>query len=118
MGVATIATDSEGVREIITDHRTGLLVPPRSAEAIAGAVVELYRDPALRHAFASRGVAYARTAYDNDAQYRKFEKALRGAMRRRIEDGRWKIEDGRWTVMIAPWSSIFHSSRSRSRGFD
>lgn len=64
LGVPVVATDVGGVRDLLTHMQTGLLVGPRSPEAIADAVVSLLRDPALRarlteaareHAYSSFG---------------------------------------------------------------
>jgi len=44
-GRAVITTDHSGCRDAIEDGVTGLLVPVRSAEAIANAVLELLDDP-------------------------------------------------------------------------
>ena len=43
-----IAVDGPGLREVVTDGETGFLVPPRDAEALAGALQRLAEDGALR----------------------------------------------------------------------
>lgn len=45
---AVVATRVGGLPDVIDDGRTGILVPPRDAQAIASAVVSLLRDPARR----------------------------------------------------------------------
>ncbi len=47
-GVATVATDVGGVREIIDDGQTGFIVPPRSPELMASRICRLQDDDALR----------------------------------------------------------------------
>lgn len=47
-GKAVIASDLAGVREIIEDGRTGLLVPPHDADALCAAIERLTRDLRLR----------------------------------------------------------------------
>jgi glycosyltransferase involved in cell wall biosynthesis len=47
-GRATVSTDVGGVREAVGD--SGLVVPPREPEAMAGAALELLRDPRRRAA--------------------------------------------------------------------
>lgn len=47
---AVIASDAGGVREIVTDGRTGLLVPPGDAAALATAIGRLRDEPGLRDA--------------------------------------------------------------------
>jgi glycosyltransferase EpsD len=47
-GLPVIATDNRGHRELIRPEETGLLVPPTDACAMAGAILRLLGDPALR----------------------------------------------------------------------
>jgi glycosyltransferase involved in cell wall biosynthesis len=47
-GLACIATDAGGPRDIVSAGRTGLLVPPRDADALADAIERLWRDDDLR----------------------------------------------------------------------
>jgi phosphatidylinositol alpha-mannosyltransferase len=58
-GVAVVATDIPGYREVITDGVDGLLVAPRDPEAVAAALVRLLtdRDRAARLAEAGRARA-------------------------------------------------------------
>ena len=49
-GVARVAARVGGVPDIVRDGDTGLLVPPRDAEAVAQAVVALAREPDRRKA--------------------------------------------------------------------
>ncbi len=83
MGVPSIATDAGGVPEIVAHERTGLLVPPRDAPAIAAAIVRLWRDPELRSRLAQTARAFVLEAYDFERQYRAFETALLAARDRR-----------------------------------
>ena len=52
-GVPVVATAVSGVPELVEDGVTGRLVPPGDADALADALVDLQRDPAL--AAAARG---------------------------------------------------------------
>ena len=47
-GVPPIVTDVGGSPELVNDHEQGIVVPPGDAPALAAAILELYRDPALR----------------------------------------------------------------------
>ncbi len=47
-GTPVLATHVGGIPEIVTDHVTGFLVPPNQPEALAGRILELAADPALR----------------------------------------------------------------------
>lgn len=57
-GLPNVTTDTPGYREIVTDNESGLLVPPRNAEALANALERLITDPELRHRMGERGRAW------------------------------------------------------------
>jgi len=46
-GVPTIGTDAGGVTELITDGVSGLLVPPKAPDALAGAILRVAADSEL-----------------------------------------------------------------------
>jgi len=54
-GLPCAATRQGGVPELVKDGETGLLVPPRSPEALADALVRLLKDPALRRDMGEAG---------------------------------------------------------------
>jgi glycosyltransferase involved in cell wall biosynthesis len=59
MGRAVIATDSIGTVDYIHSGRSGMLVPPRDAEALAQAMQELWDDAALRKRLADSASSFA-----------------------------------------------------------
>ena len=87
MGLPAVGTNSGGVPEIITDGHTGLLIEPKSPQAIADAVVRLYRDEQLRARLAHAGRDFAVQAYDAGRQYMLFEETLGKAVERRKRRG-------------------------------
>ena len=52
-GAAVLATDADGLRFAVENHRTGLLVAPRTPERWAAAIERLVRAPYLRHSLGS-----------------------------------------------------------------
>ncbi len=54
-GLPCVATQVSAIPELIEHGVTGLLVPPDSPDALAAAIHELIRDPALRQALGSAG---------------------------------------------------------------
>ncbi|MFQ5951660.1 MAG: glycosyltransferase family 4 protein [Candidatus Geothermarchaeales archaeon] len=68
-GVPTVVSDVPGVREIITHDRTGLLVPPRSAQGFADAMVAIYRDPAKAQALSQAAREHVKRFHDPEAVF-------------------------------------------------
>ena len=56
-GTAIIASDIDGYRDLVTDNREGILVPPGDARALAGGLRRLIGDAALRERSAPRACA-------------------------------------------------------------
>lgn len=63
-GRAVITTDAPGCRETVTDGINGLLVPVKSAEAVAAAMCRLAEQPQLCRAFGAAGRKIAEEKYD------------------------------------------------------
>ena len=59
-GAAVVATDVDGVGEVVEDGVTGLLVKPESPEALADAMLRLHRDPSLRRTLSEAASARVR----------------------------------------------------------
>ena len=73
MGLATVATDIRGNRQVIADGETGLLVAVRDAAGISSAVRRLVGDASLR---AAMGAAARRRAADEFDQQRIIDSTL------------------------------------------
>jgi glycosyltransferase involved in cell wall biosynthesis len=79
-GLPVIATDVGGNAETVRHQETGLIVPPRDPEALAGAILSLLEDPVRRRAMGARGRAVALAEYSRarmvDATVAAYEAAL------------------------------------------
>lgn len=62
-GKACVGTRAGGIPEVVDDGGTGLLVPAHDPQALAGAIVRLLKDPALRARMGQAGLARVRTAF-------------------------------------------------------
>jgi glycosyltransferase involved in cell wall biosynthesis len=60
---AIVATSTGGIPEVVVDHETGLLVPPRDAAALADRIVRLLGDDALRAEMGRRGFVRVRERF-------------------------------------------------------
>jgi len=58
-----VATTAGGIPEIVEDDVNGLLVPPRDAKALAGAIVRALRDASLRQRFGAAGLARVKARF-------------------------------------------------------
>jgi glycosyltransferase involved in cell wall biosynthesis len=65
MGVPIVATDIRGCRQVVEHGTTGLLVPPRRADALAAAIAELVRDGGRRVRMGAAARAKAATDFDD-----------------------------------------------------
>lgn len=68
-----VATDADGLMDVLTDGRDALIVPKRDSEALAGRIVDLIDSPDRRHELALRAGETARH-YDIDAFVKKMER--------------------------------------------
>ncbi len=66
VGKPVIGTNSGGVPEIIVDGETGLLVPPKDAEALAEAIEQMLSDPLQAQQMGEAGLNRARDLFDAD----------------------------------------------------
>ena len=73
MGKTILATDADGLLDVLTDDRDAMIVPKRDARALADGIVRLMDDPALRTRL---GAEAARTSlqYDIATFVRKMER--------------------------------------------
>ena len=73
-GVPVVATDVDGIRDVVRDRETGLLVPPAQPEALAAAIRRLVSDVALRERLVAAAHADVRARFTWDVvlpQYRR-----------------------------------------------
>jgi glycosyltransferase involved in cell wall biosynthesis len=73
MGVPCVATDIRGCREVVEHRRSGLLVPPRDAGALARAVVSLLADPSWAASLGREGRRFARERFDERTVFEKIK---------------------------------------------
>lgn len=59
-GIPVVATNVNGIKEVIVNMKSGLLVPPKNPEAIADAVIKIVENPQLAKELAEEGLKRAR----------------------------------------------------------
>jgi len=75
-GVNVVATDVAGIRDVVRDGQTGLLVAPRDPAALAEAIRRMVSDAFLRQRLAACGLAEVRARFTWEIVVRKYEGLL------------------------------------------
>ena len=81
-GLAVVATSVGAIEEAVQRGRTGLIVPPRDATALAAALGALMEDPARRATMGRAGRAYAEANFGIDRMLDGMEAVFRRVMER------------------------------------
>jgi glycosyltransferase involved in cell wall biosynthesis len=79
-GLPVVSTPVSGIPELIEDGRTGLLVPPRDAAALASALERLLSDPGLGESLRRAARASVEGRFDLARNARTIARELRAAM--------------------------------------
>ncbi|MCE9592645.1 MAG: glycosyltransferase family 4 protein [Planctomycetes bacterium] len=83
LGTPIVATGVCGNPEVVEDEVNGLLVPPRSPDAIAAAVKRLLDDPALAERFARKGLERM-DRFSRTTTFGKIEQALAEVAKKKL----------------------------------
>ncbi|MBP7618612.1 MAG: glycosyltransferase, partial [Geothrix sp.] len=65
-GLPLVASDVEGIREVLLHGQNGLLVPPGDVQALASAWIEILQDPLRRSAMGRASRALALERFDQE----------------------------------------------------
>lgn len=80
MGLPVIATNIRGVRELVEDRVSGLLIAPRNSATLAEAIEGLLRDPHRRTALGRAAQCRAQTHFSEKAVHERFLAILQRIM--------------------------------------
>jgi glycosyltransferase involved in cell wall biosynthesis len=75
-GIPVVATDVPGIRDVVKDEITGLLVPPADPRRLADAINRLIADPLLRNRLIEAGAAEVRERFTWDVVLPKYRELL------------------------------------------
>jgi glycosyltransferase involved in cell wall biosynthesis len=80
-GLAVVSTPVGAIEEAVQRERTGLIVPPRDAAALAQALAALMADTELRRRMGEAGLAHARAHFGVEEMLDKMEAVFRSVIR-------------------------------------
>ncbi len=72
-GLPVVATDVGGVREMVIDNETGILVPPKDVDALAEALLNIIKDPIKRKKMSNMGRKRVEEVYSFEDMIHKYE---------------------------------------------
>ena len=73
-GKAVIASDVDGINNMILDNKTGLLVLPKDKKALADAIEKLIFNDRLKQTISSAALTYAKQNFSNEIMFDKYSK--------------------------------------------
>jgi glycosyltransferase involved in cell wall biosynthesis len=79
-----VASNVPGCREVVRPGETGLLVPPRDVNKLAGAIAALAGDPARRKAMGRAGRALVEREFDENIVARETLAIYEAALHKRV----------------------------------
>jgi len=77
-GTPVVAADTGGLPEIVHHQKSGLVVPPKNPDALADAIIDLYKDPSRREQMGQYGKQFVFQEFDPDRLTDKVEDVYRG----------------------------------------
>ena len=81
-GLPVVTTSVGAILELVQDGKTGLIVPPGNAAALADALARLLSDVALARRLAAAGREHVAARFTTTAMFDAMEKVLHQAARR------------------------------------
>ncbi|RJP35471.1 MAG: glycosyltransferase family 1 protein [Actinobacteria bacterium] len=81
LGLPVVAADAGGVREIVREGKTGLVVPPGDVPALSEAMVELLSHPGAAAGMGRAGRELAGERFDSERQARRMEEEMLSVLR-------------------------------------
>ncbi len=86
LGKPVVGTDIGGIPDLVLDHKTGLVVPPRDGAALADAIQHLLAAPSIADQYGAAGRDHA-TGFTVEAVAQKLEGTYTRALDRRRNNG-------------------------------
>ena len=104
MGIPSVVTDVRGCRQTVDDGVTGRIVPVRSSQALADALLELLRDDAKRAAYGRAARQKALREFDEREVFDRILGAYDRLLRQRAASfcGRPSARRRRSTDVVTP----------------
>jgi glycosyltransferase involved in cell wall biosynthesis len=81
MALPVVASNVDGLPDVVMDERTGLLVPPKLPQALADAIGRLIESPGLRASLGTAGRDYVTSHYDWQTNATQMERVYERVMK-------------------------------------
>lgn len=88
-GLPVVVSHCGGIIDQVLDGETGFVIPQQDDQAMAGALVKLAADPALRKKMGEAGRKRVVENFDTETQIRKLEEVLLGVSKSGWKQGQW-----------------------------
>jgi len=116
VGIPAVATNVDGIPEVLVDEVTGLLVPSEDQVALAAALRRLAHDPALRQRLGRAALERVHELFTIERNVAAFEQTYGDLLVRPTASFGWR---GKWTrtgAYAAMARSVFANLARRRRG--
>lgn len=80
VGLPVVATEVDGVPEVVVDGETGLLVPPKNPPTLAAAILALLENPARRNEFAANARRRVGREFSREVMAERMERLYYGLL--------------------------------------
>jgi len=87
-GLASVASSTDGVLDIVTDGETGILVPPKQPHQLAVALTRLIDDPSLRTRLGRAARQRVLEKFERTAQLDRLESMYDEVLQEKIGGGK------------------------------
>jgi glycosyltransferase involved in cell wall biosynthesis len=84
VGKPVVASDIEGIPEIVTNGQNGFLVPPKDSNKLADCIISLLQNPDLAKKMGENGRRLVEMKFDIDQKIKEYESVYTNCAQRHL----------------------------------